>query len=81
MAQVERAMKVASARCCGLDIDVDHDAHKLLSCFMWVILGKHRSALAPSRARAPWAEVVKERVDRLYRGEFEAMFGEAIVSA
>ena len=81
VAQVERAMKVASARCCGLDIDVDHDAHKLLSCFMWVILGKHRSALAPSRARAPWAEVVKERVDRLYRGEFEAMFGEAIVSA
>ena len=26
-------------------------------------------------------EVVKRRVDRLYRGEFEAMFGEAIVSA
>jgi hypothetical protein len=34
----------------GLDIDADHDAHKLLSCFMWVLFGKHRSALAPTRA-------------------------------
>ena len=48
---------------------------------MWVILGRHRSAVAPMHARTPWAEVVKERVDRLYRGEFEALFDEAAVAA
>jgi hypothetical protein len=47
-AQLERAIKVATARCAGLDVDVDHDAHNLLSCVIWVILGKHRSTLAPS---------------------------------
>ena len=80
-AQLERAFKVASARCGGLDVDVDHDAHKLLACAMWVFLGKHRSALLPSQARAPWAEVVTERVDRLYRGEFQALFEEAVAAA
>ena len=75
--QLERAIKVASARCGGLDMDVDHDAHKFVACVMWVILGRHRSAVAPTHARTPWAEVVKERVDRLYRGEFEALFDEA----
>ena len=80
-AQLERAIKVASARCGGLDIDVDHDAHKFVACVMWVILGRHRSAVAPAQARAPWAEVVKERVDRLYRGEFEALFDEAAAAA
>jgi len=48
---------------------------------MWVILGRHRSALAPSQVRAPWAKVVKEHVDRLYRGEFEALFDEAAAAA
>ena len=79
--QLERAIKVASARCGGLDIDVDHDAQKFVACIMWVILERHRSALAPSQVRAPWAEVVKERVDRLYRGEFEALFDEAAAAA
>ena len=79
--QLERAIKVASARCGGLDMDVDHDAHKFVACVMWVILGRHRSAVAPTHARAPWAEVVKERVDRLYRGEFEELFGVAAAAA
>ena len=79
--QLERAFKVASARCGGLDIDTDHDAHKFLACVMWVILGKHRSALTPSQARAPWAGVIKERVDRLYRGQFEELFREAMAAA
>ena len=46
-----------------------------------VIRERHRSALASSQVRAPWAEVVKERVDRLYRGEFEALFDEAAATA
>ena len=79
--QLERAIKVASGRCGGLDIDVDHDAHKFVACIMWVILGRHRSAAAPSQARAAWTEVVKERVDRLYRGEFAALFNEAAAAA
>ena len=48
---------------------------------MWVILGRHRSPFAPSQVRAPWAEVVKVRVDRLYRGEFEALFDETAAAA
>ena len=48
---------------------------------MWVILGRHRSAVAPSQVRVPWAEVVRERVDRLYRGDFEALFDEAAAAA
>jgi hypothetical protein len=79
VAQVERAMRVASARCGGLDIDADHDAHKFQFCLMWVCFGKHRSPLAPSRA--PWTEVVVDRVDRLYRGDFEALFAEASATA
>jgi len=79
--QLERAIKVASARCGGLDMDVDHDAHKFVACVMWVILGRHRSSVAPTHARTPWTEVVKERVDRLYSGEFEALFDEAAAAA
>jgi hypothetical protein len=79
--QLERAIKVASARCGGLDMDVDHDAQKFVACVMWVILGRHRSAVAPTHARTPWAEVDQERVDRLYRGEFEALFDEAATAA
>ncbi len=50
--QLERSIKVASAR---LDMDVDHDAHKIVACVMWVILGTHRSAVAPTytRTRGP----------------------------
>ena len=79
--QLERAIKVASGRCGGLDIEVDHDAHKFVASAIWVFLGRHRSALAPSQARAPWAEVVKERVDRLYHEAFEALFDEAAAAA
>ena len=64
-----------------MDIDVDHDAHKFVASAMGVFLGRHRSALAPSQARAPWAEVVKERVDRLHHGDFEALFEEAAAAA
>jgi hypothetical protein len=77
--QVERVMRVASAWCGGLDIVVGHDAHKLLSCFMWVILGKYRVALTP--ARTPWVVVVEERSNTLLQGGFEALFGEAVVAA
>ncbi len=36
--QLERAIKVvASGRCGGLEIDVDHDAHKFVACMMCVI--------------------------------------------
>jgi len=79
--QLERSIKVASACCGGLDMDVDYDAHIFVAYVMWVILGRHRSAVAPTHARTPWAEVVKERVDRLYRGEFEALFDEAAAAA
>ena len=72
--QLERAIKVASARCGGLDMDVNHDAQKFVACLMWVILERHRSAVAPMHARTPCAEVVKEYVDRFFRGEFEALF-------
>ncbi len=72
---------MASARCGGLDIDVDHDAQIFVACIMWVILGRHRSALAPSQVRAPRAKVVNERVDRFYRGDFEALFEEAAAVA
>ncbi len=78
---LERAFEVASTRCAELDLDTDHDAHRFLACVMWVILGKHRSALTPSLARTPWAGVIKERVDRLYSEQFEELFREAMAAA
>ena len=63
--QLERAIKGASERCGGLDIDVDHDTHKFVASAMGVFLGRHSSAFAPNQARAPWAEVVEEHVKAL----------------
>ena len=79
--QLERAVKVATARCDGLDPDCDHDAHKLVSCIRWVILGKRRTGLAPCQARIPWVEIIKSRVDRLYRGDFASLLREAVAAA
>ena len=80
-AQMERAFRIAAARSAGLDCDADADAHKFLACVYWVIFGSHLPRTSGALAAKPWIEVVTNRVDQLYRGDFETIFEEAAWAA
>ena len=45
----------------------------------WLIHGRRRPVGAC--ANSPWRDLVEERVNRLYRGDFEAIFAESVEAA
>ena len=76
-----KAVHVAAARMGMSDEDAHVDGLRLVGIIPAIIFGSHSRGEVATRSKAPWRQVIRERVDRLYSGEFESLFNEAAVAA